>query len=98
MLVEKDMTRRTALELADCVESLMWPPKTKDEVSLMRHSAHQNCVEAAAMLRTQHAEIARLQRIIDSRPAMNAGLQEAYAAWSSGIYESEFARAAGHDS
>lgn len=40
-------------------------------------------------------EIERLQRIIDSRPAINAGLPETYIAWSHGIYELEFARATG---
>jgi hypothetical protein len=44
-------------------------------------------------------EIERLQRIIDSRPAINAGLPETYIKWSQSIYEMEFARAtqlAGH--
>lgn len=31
-------------------------------------------------------EIDRLQRIIDSRPAINAGLQQAYIDWSQSIY------------
>lgn len=37
------------------------------------------CLEAAD-------EIERLQRIIDSRPAINAGLPETYIAWSQSIY------------
>jgi hypothetical protein len=32
-------------------------------------------------------EIERLQRIIDSRPAINAGLPESYIEWSQGIYQ-----------
>ena len=37
-------------------------------------------------------EIDRLQRIIDSRPAINAGLQQAYIEWSHSIYAMEAAR------
>lgn len=37
-------------------------------------------------LQSQEAEIERLQRIIDSRPAINAGLVEAYVKWTSSIY------------
>lgn len=32
----------------------------------------------------------RLRRILDSRPAINAGLPETYIAWSHGIYQSDF--------
>lgn len=39
------------------------------------------------------AEIARLQRIIDSRPAINAALPESYVDWSQKIYVMEFTRA-----
>lgn len=35
-------------------------------------------------------EIERLQRIIDSRPAINAGLPETYIKWSQSIYVMEF--------
>lgn len=73
------MTKRTALDIADIIIN-----------DLHRFPERR---EAAAMLRAQHAEIARLQRIIDSRPAMNAGIAEAHAAWSSGIHKSEIARA-----
>ncbi|MHC2163162.1 hypothetical protein [Bradyrhizobium ottawaense] len=41
------------------------------------------------------AEIARLQRIIDSRPAINAALPDSYIQWSQSIYELEFVRATG---
>lgn len=45
---------------------------------------------------TQAAEeIDRLQRIIDSRPAINAGLPGTYIAWSQGIYQTDAAQAAG---
>lgn len=40
-------------------------------------------------------EIERLQRIIDSRPAINAGLPETYIEWSQGIYMADYARAKG---
>lgn len=35
-------------------------------------------------------EIKRLQKIIDSRPAINAGLPETYIKWSQSIYSMEF--------
>lgn len=41
----------------------------------------------------QAKEIERLQRIIDSRPAINAALPESYIQWSQSIYEMEFSRA-----
>lgn len=41
------------------------------------------------------AEIDRLQAIIDSRPAINAGLPETYIRWSRSIYELEAVRAVG---
>jgi hypothetical protein len=39
------------------------------------------------------AEVARLQSVIDSRPAINAGLPETYIAWSKLIAADEFNRA-----
>ena len=41
------------------------------------------------------AEVVRLQRIIDSRPAINAGLPETYIKWSQSIYQVEAAQAQG---
>ena len=38
-------------------------------------------------------EIERLQRIIDSRPAINAGLPDTYIKWSQSIYAMEFGHA-----
>ena len=40
-------------------------------------------------------ELERLQRIIDSRPAINAGLPESYIKWSQEIYLTDFLQAAG---
>jgi len=40
-------------------------------------------------------EIDRLQRIIDTRPALNAGLTEAYIEWTQYIYAMEAAHAQG---
>ncbi len=65
---------------------------------LAEHGVEKACADAEAIVVSLRSEIARLQSIIDSRPAINAGLAEAYAAWSSGIYESEIARAVGLDS
>ena len=78
------MNTCTALDMASALEALGCPPETTGE--------------AAAMLRAQHAEIVRLQRIIDTRPAVNLALVEKYIEWSAGIYESEIAHAMGLDS
>lgn len=40
-------------------------------------------------------EIERLQKIIDSRPAINAGLPGTYIQWSRGIYELDVRAALG---
>lgn len=51
--------------------------------------------ESIACLNTideQAAEIDRLQRIIDSRPAINAGLPLTYIEWAQSIYAMEVAR------
>ena len=47
--------------------------------------------EAYDALAAAAAEISRLQRILDSRPAINAGLPETYIAWSQSIYVMEVA-------
>lgn len=39
-----------------------------------------------AYIEEQEAEIERLRRIIDSRPAINAALPDSYIAWSQQIY------------
>lgn len=38
-------------------------------------------------------EIERLRKIIDSRPAINAGLVESYIEWTQGICAADFSRA-----
>lgn len=43
-------------------------------------------------IRQMLGEIERLQNVIDSRPAINAGLPESYIKWSHSIYEMEAAR------
>lgn len=48
--------------------------------------------EAYAALEAATDEIARLQGIIDSRPAINAGLPDSYIKWSQSIYAMEAAR------
>lgn len=45
------------------------------------------------VLRQAAEEIDRLQRIIDSRPAINAGLPETYIKWSQEIYVTDFVQA-----
>ena len=47
--------------------------------------------------RAAWAECQRLQRIIDSRPAINAGLPETYIEWSRRIYQCDVNKAVGYD-
>ena len=42
-------------------------------------------------------EVDRLQRIIDSRPAINAGLPETYIQWSQSVMKADIAQAIGHN-
>lgn len=49
--------------------------------------------ETAVELRRLHAEVNRLRTIIDSRPAINAGLPATYIEWSQNIYEMDMAHA-----
>ena len=51
---------------------------------------HNACNEAAN-------EIDRLQTIIDSRPAINAGLPQTYIDWSRGIYQLDVVQVLGYD-
>lgn len=53
---------------------------------------------AEADCRRLQAEVDRLQRVIDSRPAINAALPESYVLWSQSIYVMEFSRATGAQS
>jgi len=50
-------------------------------------------LESANHIDALEAEIARLKRIIDSRPAINAGLPQTYIEWSQSIYAMQFAHA-----
>jgi len=43
------------------------------------------------------AERDRLQLILDSRPAINTGLLEAYIEWTQGVYLADIGKAAGHN-
>jgi hypothetical protein len=49
--------------------------------------------EVAAALRDVEAERELLQDILDSRPAINAGLPETFVRWSQSIYSGEAFRA-----
>lgn len=49
----------------------------------------------AERVRQAADEIERLQRVLDSRPAINAGLPDSYVRWSQSIYVMEHARAQG---
>lgn len=58
----------------------------------------QKMAKSACDLLEAKTEIARLQRIIDGRPAINAGLPDSYIKWSQDIYALEFVRATGQQS
>jgi hypothetical protein len=60
------------------------------EVELINRHA-----EALAEIRSLREQVARLQAIIDSRPAINAGLPETYIKWSQSVMLTEAAQAAG---
>ncbi len=49
--------------------------------------------ETSKELLRLHAEVNRLRAIIDSRPAINAGLPATYIEWSQSIYEMDMAHA-----
>lgn len=57
-----------------------------------------NLDELAVAFVELREENARLQRIIDGRPAINAALPESYIRWSQSIYALEFERASGQPS
>ena len=46
---------------------------------------------------TLRAERDRLQLILDSRPAINTGLLEAYIEWTQGVYLADMGNAVGHN-
>ena len=48
-------------------------------------------------LAAARAERDLLQRILDSRPAINAGLLEAYIEWTQGVYLADMGKAVGHN-
>jgi hypothetical protein len=50
--------------------------------------------ELEGALATEKAERGLLQDVLDSRPAINAGLPETYIRWSQAVYSGDFARAA----
>ena len=54
----------------------------------MPHHQARDCTEAE--FKTLVADHARLRRILDSRPALNAGLLETYTEWTHGVYQSDF--------
>lgn len=53
------------------------------------------CAAAADQIDALNERVERLQRMLDSRPAINAGLPESYITWSQYIYWAEFLHAQG---
>ena len=66
-------------------EAVEWAVKNCTEETCAR-------LRSRAVVKTLLEEIVRLETIIDSRPAMNAGLEEAYIKWTQGIAVGEFCR------
>ena len=66
-----------------------------DHMHILRnpHGHSADAVRAARLWAAD--EIERLQRIIDSRPAINAGLPQTYIDWSRGIYQCDVLQAKG---
>ena len=67
--------------------------KQNEAIRLALELEYHRAYEAAAELRRLHAEVNRLRSIIDSRPAINAGLPATYIEWSQSIYEMDMAHA-----
>ena len=67
-----------------------------NEVNGNAVTAQMTHAEAVGMLSDLAEEKERLQKIIDSRPAINAGLPETYIKWSQGIMQTDIARAIDH--
>ncbi len=56
-------------------------------------NAHYIMAECYGTLGKLMAEVERLQGVLDSRPAINAGLEEAYTNWSRLVYSADMAQA-----
>ena len=65
--------------------------------SYMTKADRVDCYQAATAIKDLCDEVDRLQRILDSRPAINAGLPETYIQWSNGIYIADIGKAVGHN-
>lgn len=57
-----------------------------DQLSSPYAMDYEDAMQAAAELRRLHEQNERLIRIIDSRPAINAGLPQTYIDWSQSLY------------
>jgi len=61
-------------------------------------AAERKLLDDAMNSRSQlKAERDRLQSILDSRPAINTGLLEAYIEWTQGVYLADMGKAVGHN-
>lgn len=66
-----------------------------DYMHILRNPYGHNADEVRAARLWAANEVERLQRIIDSRPAINAGLPQTYIDWSRGIYQCDALQAKG---
>lgn len=84
------MNTHDEIELPPLPEWTDWPSTVADmSVSEIKESMQDY---ARSAIEPYKDEVARLQRIIDSRPAINAGLPQTYIEWSHSIYQMEAAR------
>jgi hypothetical protein len=78
-------------------EARTWPDwRTADPEKAIEHERTKDVppVDLSAQVMELEAENALLQDILDSRPAINAGLPDTYIRWSQALYSGEVARAA----
>jgi len=81
----------------DLVEARLeqWPQSPDDADALDARYVAMVMQRALAEIRSLREQVARLQTVIDSRPAINAGLPETYIEWSRAIMLAEAAQVLG---
>jgi hypothetical protein len=90
---------RRAMEIVGYDKLKIDPPGTTVaddlvEANRAKYAANARVAELEGALACEKAERELLQDVLDSRPAINAGLPETYIRWSGAIYAGDFTRAA----
>jgi len=94
VLCDRPAGRNIISHAIETIESLRAKLATA-EVDL---AAERRLLDDAIASRSQlKAERDRLQLILDSRPAINTGLLEAYIEWTQGVYLADMGKAVGHN-